>query len=215
MPNNISLSQHAKIHSSHSSDVTWAWWRLKSPATWLFVHASTSSTNSKAPHYRPFPMRFNGEHGFHQKGPMILIELPGHDVIMYVNTRRSETITSFFNNSLSRTEDWVNHSYEISLKSNHTDELNSSVSYIYCWYLLYGRLNWFYLQCLTYFFLQLLSWVTYYLNVLPSALLLWHTDNFSIHPLPLEYCWSHTNELVNHPKENETILLPSGWASKP
>ena len=105
---------------------------------------------------------------FHQKGPMILIELPDHDVIVYDNTRRSATITYFFNNSLSRTDDWVNRPYEILLKSHHTDELNSSVSYIYCWYLLYGRLNCFYLQRLTYqFFLLLLSWVTCYLISLP------------------------------------------------
>ena len=68
MANNISLLHHAKIHSSHYSDVTWGWWRLKLPATPLFVHASTCSTNKKenttAPHYRPFLRRLNGEHWF-------------------------------------------------------------------------------------------------------------------------------------------------------
>ena len=50
--------------SSHCSDVTWAWWRLKSPTTRLFVHASTSSTNNKALDYRPLLRRFNCEHCF-------------------------------------------------------------------------------------------------------------------------------------------------------
>ena len=66
MANNISLLHHVKIHSSHYSDVTWAWWRLKSPASRLFVHTSTCSSNKKAktPHYRPFFRRFNGDHLF-------------------------------------------------------------------------------------------------------------------------------------------------------
>ena len=67
MANNISLLHHVKIHSSHYSDVTWAWWRLKSPATRLFVHTSICSINKKnvkAPHYRPSLRIFNGEHWF-------------------------------------------------------------------------------------------------------------------------------------------------------
>ena len=36
---------------------------------------------------------------------MILTELPVHDVIMYVNTRRSGTTAYFFNTSLTRSDD--------------------------------------------------------------------------------------------------------------
>ena len=67
--------------------------------------------------------------GFPSKGRIILIELPVRDVIMHVNMRGSKTTAYFFNDSLSRTEDWVNRPFEILLKSYHTD---SSVSYIYC-----------------------------------------------------------------------------------
>ena len=65
--NNISLLHYA-IHSSHYSGITWAWWRLKSPTTRLFVHASICLTNKKVnvktPHYRPFLRIFNGKHWF-------------------------------------------------------------------------------------------------------------------------------------------------------
>ena len=49
---------------------------------------------------------------------------------------------------------------------------------------------------------------------LPSALLFWHTDSLSIHLVGIGILLlSHTDELVNHPKEIETILHSYGLAS--
>ena len=189
--NNISLLHHAKIHSSHYSGVTWAWWRLKSPATRLFVYTSTYSTNkkenAKAPHHRPFLRRFNGEHGF--------------------------SVTK--DNSLSRRDDWVNRPYEMLLKSYHAYELKSFVAYIYCWYLICGQLffsissGWLTnSSCCCY-----LGWLTissvycqpcFYGVRTTCQFARWRWYNVVI-----------SYGLVSKSSKRETILLPYGWTSRP
>ena len=60
---------------------------------------------------------------------MIRIELPFH-VIMHINMWRSGTTTYFFNNSLSRTDDWVNRPYEKLLKPYHPFHISTAdISY--------------------------------------------------------------------------------------
>ena len=148
---------------------------------------------------------------------MIPIELPVCDVITHVSTWRSLTTTYIFN-SLSPTHDWVNRPYEILLKSYHTDELNSSVSYIYCWYITYWRLKLF------------LSPVGDLLIHLAVAILdELQSHRFTVSLVAMAYGqlansprwhWytvviSYMDELLSHPKEIETILLWYGWDSMP
>ena len=50
--------------------------------------------------------------------------------------------------------------------------------------------------------------MTYYLIGLPSALLLWHTDNLPIRPVGVGILLLyHADELVNHPKEKQYYCL--------
>ena len=150
MANNISLFHHAKIHSSHYSDVIWALWSLKSLKTWLFVHQFIRLTTKKTPKLRITGF-FWGDSTVSTGVLMIPIELPVHDVIMHVNTRRNGT-TTFFSTAV----------YHM---------------------------------------------MTYYLIGLPSALLLWHTNNLPTHPFDIGILLSHQDALVSHPTDIETILL--------
>ena len=66
-------------------------------------------------------------------------------------------------------------------KNRYCYQTDSFVSYIYCWYLIYGRLKLFWGQWVTYWFiLLLLSWMTFSshrFTVNPVALAYWQLAN--------------------------------------
>ena len=146
---------------------------------------------------------------------MISIERPVHDVIMHVNTRRSCTTAYFFNNSLSNTGDLLNRPYETLLKSYYTDELNSSLWYIYCWYLIYRRLNCFYVQGVLLIHLAV--------DILDDL----QSHRFTDSPVAMAYGQLAKSTLrhwftvfisyglFSKPPKRDLLLLSYGWANKP
>ena len=130
---------------------------------------------------------------------MILIEVPVHDVTMYVNTRCGGT-TTYFSTDFYRTDDWVNSPYEMLLKSHHTDELNSPVSCIYCWYLTYRRLELFSSPMCDLQILLALTILDYLLSY-----------RFTVSPVSMAY-----GQLANSPRWRwYTVVISYGWVSKP
>ena len=106
----------------------------------------------------------------------------------------------FFNNTFSRTDDWVNSPYEMLLKSYHTDELNSPVSCIYCWYLIYGRLE---------LFSSPMCDLQIHLSVAILDYLL--SYRFTVSPVSMAY-----GQLANSPHWRwYTVVISHGWVSKP